>query len=90
IIKSSCNESFTEKPNRKNNSPCQSFKHMIGVALLAGIGFTMSLFISCLAFSNPQYVEQAKYGVLIASVLAGILGTLLLRGTAKNQIGLKK
>ncbi|MFF5383682.1 Na+/H+ antiporter NhaA [Pedobacter suwonensis] len=67
-----------------------TWKHMIGVALLAGIGFTMSLFISGLAFSNPQYVEQAKYGILIASVLAGILGTLVLRGTAPNHIELKK
>ncbi|WP_421945049.1 Na+/H+ antiporter NhaA [Pedobacter sp.] len=67
-----------------------TWKHMIGVSLLAGIGFTMSLFISGLAFSNPQYVEQAKYGILIASVLAGILGTLVLRGTAPNQIELKK
>lgn len=67
-----------------------NWKHMIGVALLAGIGFTMSLFISGLAFSNPQYVEQAKYGILIASVLAGILGTLVLRGTAPDQIELRK
>ncbi|NTE04457.1 Na+/H+ antiporter NhaA [Agrobacterium tumefaciens] len=67
-----------------------TWNHMIGVALLAGIGFTMSLFISGLAFSNPQYVEQAKYGILIASVLAGIFGTLVLRGTAPNQIELKK
>ncbi|WP_316801239.1 Na+/H+ antiporter NhaA [Pedobacter frigidisoli] len=62
-----------------------TWKHMTGVALLAGIGFTMSLFISGLAFSRPEYVEQAKYGILIASVLAGILGTLVLRGTAPKQ-----
>ena len=67
-----------------------TWNHMIGVALLAGIGYTMSLFIRGLAFSNPQYVEQAKYGILIASVLAGIFGTLVLRGTAPNQIELKK
>ncbi|WP_316848676.1 Na+/H+ antiporter NhaA [Pedobacter agri] len=67
-----------------------TWKHMIGVALLAGIGFTMSLFISGLAFSNPQYVEQAKYGILIASVLAGLLGTLVLKGTASIQIESKK
>ncbi|MFC4213160.1 Na+/H+ antiporter NhaA [Pedobacter lithocola] len=67
-----------------------TWKHMIGVALLAGIGFTMSLFISGLAFSSPEYVEQAKYGILIASGLSGILGTLVLRGTARNQTGLKK
>lgn len=79
-----------KSPIEKIIAPVSCFKHMIGVALLVGIGFAMSLFISGFAFSNPQYVEQAKYGILIASVLAGILGTLLLRGTAKNQIGLKK
>jgi Na+/H+ antiporter NhaA len=42
---------------------------MIGVAFLAGIGFTMSLFISGFAFSNPLYIKQAKYGILIASFL---------------------
>lgn len=67
-----------------------SWKHMVGVALLAGIGFTMSLFISGLAFSDPKYVEQAKYGILIASVLAGLLGTLVLKGTASNQTKSKK
>lgn len=67
-----------------------NWKHMTGIALLAGIGFTMSLFISGLAFSRPEYVEQAKYGILIASVLAGIMGTLVLRGTAPNQIELNK
>lgn len=39
---------------------------------LADIGFTMSLLISGLAFRNPSFIEQAKYGILIASVIAGI------------------
>ncbi|MEJ7556824.1 MAG: Na+/H+ antiporter NhaA [Pedobacter sp.] len=56
-----------------------SWKHVAGVALLAGIGFTMSLFISGLAFENPLLINQAKYGILIASIAAGILGTLVLR-----------
>lgn len=60
-----------------------TWNQMTGVALLAGIGFTMSLFISGLAFKNPIFVEQAKYGILIASVLAGILGTLVLRRSSK-------
>jgi NhaA family Na+:H+ antiporter len=55
------------------------WKHIIGVALLAGIGFTMSLFISGLAFKNPIFVDQAKYGILLASVISGVLGTLLLK-----------
>jgi len=55
------------------------WKHIIGVALLAGIGFTMSLFISGLAFKNPIFVDQAKYGILLASIVSGILGTIVLK-----------
>jgi len=55
------------------------WKHIIGVALLAGIGFTMSLFISGLAFENPMFVDQAKYGILLASIVSGILGTFVLK-----------
>ncbi|EOR93289.1 Na+/H+ antiporter NhaA type [Arcticibacter svalbardensis MN12-7] len=56
-----------------------NWKHMTGVALLGGVGFTMSLFISGLAFSKPEFVDQAKYGILIASILAGLAGSLVLR-----------
>lgn len=56
-----------------------NWRHITGVALLGGIGFTMSLFISGLAFKNPEFVDQARYGILIASVLAGIMGTLVLK-----------
>ncbi|EDM38008.1 Na+/H+ antiporter NhaA [Pedobacter sp. BAL39] len=59
-----------------------NWRHITGVALLGGIGFTMSLFISGLAFKNPEFVDQAKYGILIASVLAGIVGSLVLRKKA--------
>lgn len=62
------------------NLPDQAnWKHIIGVALLAGIGFTMSLFISGLAFKNPLFVDQAKYGILLASIVAGVLGTIVLK-----------
>lgn len=56
-----------------------NWKHIIGVALLAGVGFTMSLFISNLAFELPEYMEQAKYGILMASVIAGVSGIVMLR-----------
>ncbi|MEJ2883584.1 Na+/H+ antiporter NhaA [Pedobacter sp. GR22-6] len=62
-----------------------NWRHIIGVALLGGIGFTMSLFISGLAFKNPEFVEQAKYGILIASILAGIMGSLVLRKSAHQK-----
>ncbi|WP_299588994.1 Na+/H+ antiporter NhaA [uncultured Microbulbifer sp.] len=57
-----------------------NFQHIIGVALLAGIGFTMSIFIAELAFSGQdELLIQAKAGILLASVIAGIAGFLVLR-----------
>jgi NhaA family Na+:H+ antiporter len=56
-----------------------TWKQITGVALLAGVGFTMSLFISGLAFTHPEMVDQAKYGILLASLLAGVLGVMVLR-----------
>jgi NhaA family Na+:H+ antiporter len=56
-----------------------TWKHIVGVALLAGVGFTMSLFISGLAFDHAEFVEQAKYGILLASLTSGILGLIMLK-----------
>lgn len=55
--------------------------HIFGVAILAGIGFTMSLFITGLAFTNDEFINQAKYGILVASFFAGTIGLLVLRRT---------
>jgi NhaA family Na+:H+ antiporter len=55
-------------------------KKLIGMGLLAGIGFTMSIFISNLAFnSNGDLIQSSKVAVLIASILAAILGWLVLK-----------
>lgn len=62
-----------------------NWKHIAGVALLAGIGFTMSLFISGLAFDNPLFIDQAKYGILVASIVAGLLGTIVLKRIGKSE-----
>jgi NhaA family Na+:H+ antiporter len=55
------------------------WKHIIGAGFLAGIGFTMSLFVTNLAFDDPALISQAKFGILIASVVAGTVGYSILR-----------
>ncbi len=56
-----------------------SWAHLVGAAFLAGIGFTMSLFVNELAFEHEELREQAKLGVLVASIIAGVAGFVLLR-----------
>jgi NhaA family Na+:H+ antiporter len=55
-----------------------TWTHLWGLGILAGIGFTVSLFITGLAFDSGEYAEQAKIGILTASLLAAIMGLLLL------------
>ncbi len=57
-----------------------SWKALAGVALLAGIGFTMSIFIANLAFANEAVIIQSKLSVLVASVVAAVFGLILLNG----------
>lgn len=56
-----------------------NWRHIYGAALLAGVGFTMSLFISDLAFDDPTFIIQSKIGIFIASIIGGIGGFLVLR-----------
>jgi NhaA family Na+:H+ antiporter len=57
---------------------------MLGVSFLAAIGFTMSLFITTLAFQDADYQIQAKIGILFASIIAGVAGYLILNKACKN------
>ena len=56
-----------------------SWRHILGAGFLGGIGFTMSIFITLLAFGDPAQVQTSKLTILITSVLAGTAGYLILR-----------
>ena len=58
-----------------------TFKNICGLGMLAGIGFTMSLFITNLALQSPAAALEAKIGILTASLLAGIVGFFILNKT---------
>lgn len=64
--------------------PNTTWVQMIGIGLMAGIGFTMSIFISELAFTNELMKEQAKMAILVASLIAGLGGYLILRFSTKK------
>jgi NhaA family Na+:H+ antiporter len=59
------------------------WSNIIGAGLLGGIGFTMSIFITLLAFHNVEIVNNAKIAILVASVVAGTLGFVWLRFSLK-------
>jgi Na+:H+ antiporter, NhaA family len=55
-----------------------TWRHMLGIAVCAGIGFTVALLVAGLSFTDPELVDQAKIGILVASLIAGVVGALLL------------
>ena len=60
--------------------------HILGVSLLAGVGFTMSLFVTELAFDEAAIIDEAKYGILIASIIAGVAGIVVLKKTGRKTV----
>lgn len=58
--------------------------HIAGAGTLAGIGFTMSIFISLLSFSQPELQSSAKFAILTASVIAAVVGFVGLMGYSKR------
>lgn len=60
-----------------------TWKHILGVGLLAGIGFTMSIFIALLSFESAIHIAEAKLAILVTSLFAGVVGYLVLR-SGKN------
>ncbi len=58
-----------------------TWRHVYGAGWLAGVGFTMSLFVGGLAFGGGELLAQTKIGILIASIISGVVGWLILRTT---------
>ena len=62
------------------------WKNIIGAGMLGGIGFTMSIFITLLAFDKVEMVNNSKIAILAASVIAGTIGLIWLKGSLKTPI----
>jgi NhaA family Na+:H+ antiporter len=60
-----------------------NWRHLIGVSILGGIGFTMSIFITLLAFNDAAVVQNSKITILLTSLMAGLVGYLILRMASK-------
>ncbi len=60
--------------------------HIWGVSILAGVGFTMSIFISDLAFKSVEIIGQAKLAIIVASLIAGITGYIFLHMTLDKNV----
>ncbi|WP_316789876.1 Na+/H+ antiporter NhaA [Pedobacter frigoris] len=59
------------------------WKHIVGLGMLAGIGFTMSIFIALLSFDDKMHVTEAKFAILCASVISGLVGFIYLKSIRK-------
>lgn len=67
------------------NSSALTPRRLLGVSFLASIGFTMSMFVSTLAFRTDLMLTQAKIGIFIASILGGCIGYWLLKNGNKTN-----
>jgi NhaA family Na+:H+ antiporter len=63
-----------------------SWKHLTGAGILGGIGFTMSIFITLLAFDNQNFTNSSKLAILIASLISGIFGYLWLKIVTRQNM----
>ena len=71
---------FTISPQGMTNT------HLLGLASVAGIGFTVSLFITGLAFEDAALIAESKIGILFASLVAGIIGLLVLLRATRSPV----
>lgn len=63
-----------------------TMNHLFGVSIISGIGFTMSIFITSLAYNTHEHITQAKIGIFVASIIAGIAGYIILNINAKKTL----
>jgi len=61
------------------------WKHILGTGMLAGIGFTMSIFVAILAFDNPSFVATAKIAIITASLISAVVGLIYLKIILKRK-----
>lgn len=61
------------------------WKNILGIGFLGGIGFTMAIFITLLAYDDPGLINSSKIAILVASVMAGLMGYLSLRASLKPE-----
>jgi len=62
-----------------------TWRQLYGVAILTGVGFTMSLFIAGLSFAEPDVLDRAKTGILAASLFSGLLGYFLIATSKPSE-----
>lgn len=62
-----------------------NWKHVYGTAIVCGIGFTMSIFVSILAFDPGHAQEMAKGGVILGSLISALFGYIFLRLVGANR-----
>ncbi len=63
-----------------------TWKQLSGVAMLGGIGFTMSIFVSILSYASPLFQLEAKFSILVASIISAVAGYIFLNYLSKKQL----
>jgi len=77
---------LTSKILRAPLSKGVTWVHIGGASILAGIGFTMSIFIGGLSFTNPEYIELSKFGIIFGSLISGGLGLTVLYLSSRPKL----
>lgn len=62
-----------------------TWRHMLGLAMIGGVGFTVALFVTSISYTDPAVTDSAKVGILMGSLLAGVLGYTFLRTVPRSR-----